>query len=160
MTSTNDERRPGAEAASQVSGDTSSVQPIGDVSLSTRRKYWARRYIDRGTATRPQYGSPAWSALPDGHPDLVAACVVAAECWAQIADDLEESLRCEIEQLRVGHKREEDAEYARQAAEHRERSQHRVSKSFVQRRAEQLSARDPRPGDHPGGPGRPWGGAS
>ena len=129
---------------------------------STGRRYWARQLIERQTPTRPIYGSTAWLMLDSEHPDKIAACVVAAECWATQGDNLEDDLRREVEALRVGDKKAEDREYLESFASHIKRSGGRVLSSFEERRRRQLEAAKPREGDHPGGPGKPWpiGGAS
>ncbi|MGI9083986.1 MAG: DUF2742 domain-containing protein [Aeromicrobium sp.] len=99
------------------------------------------------------YGSPAWLSLSDADPDKVAACVVAAECWAYGADHLEDDLRREVEAFQLGFKRGEDAAYQEHARGHRERCEEPGPiKSFLERRAEQLASAQPRPDDYTGGP--------
>ena len=146
------ESRPGEGRLSKKSlaGDSSMIQPIGDTSVATGRRYWARQLIDRQTPNRPQYGSTAWLMLPNDHPDKVAAAVVAAECWASTADTLEDDLRREIEQLQIGHKREEDRAYIASVEAHRQQFGGRVLSSFEERRRRQLEAAQPRPGDFKG----------
>jgi len=86
-----------------------------------KRQRWAFRFIRKPEEDRPEYGSTGWLELPDDHPDKVAACVVAAECWATAGDHIEEDLRREIEVGRATLKRIDDQEYQTQAAAHRER---------------------------------------
>lgn len=126
---------------------------------STSRRYWARQLIERQTPTRPIYGSTEWLMLPNDHPDKIAACVVAAECWATAGDTLEDDLRREIKALQIGFKHGEDTAYQEQVDAHRERygEAPRQLKSFVERRTDQIAAAQPRPGDHPGGMPRPDG---
>jgi pimeloyl-ACP methyl ester carboxylesterase len=142
------ESRPAAnhEAARSFPGDYPN-------SSAVHRKTWARELIDRATRPIQSYGSPEWCALPLDHPNRVAAVVVAAEAWAWDWENLEDNLRREVEEMRAAFKREEDAEYARSAAEHRktmERKYGRVLSSFEERRARQLEAAKPRLGDFPG----------
>ena len=68
----------------------------------------------------PGYGSPEWLALPDGDRRKVAGVVVAAECWAREADELEDRLRLEVEALQRAHKAAEDADYCARRDAHRE----------------------------------------
>lgn len=136
----------------------SADQPIPS-RVSTGRRYWSRQLIERQTPTRPEYGSTAWLMLPNDHPDKIAAVVVAAEIWATAGDTLEDDLRREVDALVLGFKQGEDAAYQAQVRAHRERygEAPRRLKSFQERRAAQLEAAQPRPGDHPGGPVT-WGG--
>jgi hypothetical protein len=94
--------------------------------------------------------------LADDHPDKIAACVRAAETWAQAGDNLEDELRREVESARKAHKRLEDEEFQASAAAHRrtvERRYGRISTSFEERRRRQLDeAAKPRPSDYKGGP--------
>lgn len=52
------------------------------------RLAWAVTYIRRGreVGPLPQYGDDDWCALDPTDPRKVAACVVAAECWAAELD--------------------------------------------------------------------------
>lgn len=84
------------------------------------RVSWAARLIGAAMKPIPRYGSPEWLALPEGSPAKVAAVVVAAECWARDADELEERLRAEVELSRAAHKADEDAEYVARRDAHRE----------------------------------------
>lgn len=118
----------------------------------TGRRYWARQLIDRAPKPIPAYGSTEWLSLAGDDVSKVAATVVAAECWATAADNLEADLRREIEDAQVSFKHEEDAEYQAKAAAHRERFKGIVLSDFVARRTDQIAATRPRPGDHPGGP--------
>lgn len=121
-----------------------------------QRRNWAQRYLD-AVPGWPLYGSPEWCALPADDPRRVAACVSAAEVYTRDRfDDLEEWLRAEVETLRIAHKRAEDLDYLRSFAGHLRRNGGRVLTTFEERRARQLEAAKPRPGDHPGGPGKPW----
>lgn len=145
----NGKRRP-AEAANPKSL-TDSLQAIGDSSIATGRRYWARQLIERQTPERPQYGSTQWLMLPNDHPDKVAAAVIAAECWATIADTLEEDLRREIEAAQKAYKRAEDEAYKANYEAHKRRFPiARVVDSFSERRARQLEAAKVRPGDFMG----------
>jgi len=97
------------------------------------------------------YGSTDWLMLPNDHPDKVAACVVAAECWATIADTLEADLRNEVYQSQKAFKRGEDAAYRASWEAHRKQfPMPRRMTSFMERRARQLEAAKPRPGDYMG----------
>ncbi len=151
---------PGALSTS-LEGDTASLpsNPLGELSLG--RRTWARRYIERQTPARPTYGTTRWLMLDDDHPDKLAAAIVAAECWASAGDTLEDDLRREIAYLRAAHKREEDGDYQRSAESHRVQfGRTRFVRSFMDRRADQLAAAKPRPGDHAGGPAQWSGGDS
>ena len=120
---------------------------------STGRRYWARQLIDRAPKPLPSYGSTEWLGLGADDPSKVAACVLAAECWASGADNLEDDLRREIEALQLGFKAGEDADYAARAEAHRAKwGNPSKRKSFVERRTDQIAATMPRPGDYPGGP--------
>jgi hypothetical protein len=142
------------------STDNSSVPSNPLAELSIGRRTWSRRYIE-SRVKRIRFGSTEWLMLDDSDPDKLAAAVVAAETYASADDTLEDDLRREIEGLRAGFKREEDAAYQRQAAEHRARyGNPAVRKSFQQRRAEQLAAAEPKPDDSTGGPVSWNGGAS
>jgi len=155
----NHESRPQAASADSTpikSLDTS-VPSNKLAELAIGRRSWARRYIERRTAFIA-YGSTEWLMLPTDHPDKIAACVVAAECWASNGDTLEADLRREIELLRAAHKRREDEEYQLNAQAHRDRYGHAsVVRSFVDRRTDQIAAAMPQADDHPGGPVEPWG---
>lgn len=85
------------------------------------RRRWAGRLLCKVATLPPRYGSSDWLALPDGDPSKVAACVVAAECWARAGDDLADDLRAEVDNLREAFKREEDAEYVASWEEARRR---------------------------------------
>ena len=80
---------------------------------------WASRLIAAGRPF-PRYGTAEWLALPEGSAAKVAAVVVAAECWARDADDLEDRLRLEVETLQRAHKAAEDADYCARRDAHRE----------------------------------------
>lgn len=148
MTQSN-EGRPAVshEASKSFAGDYNSN------SSAVHRKSWARELIDRASRPIQKYGSAEWCALPLDDPNRIAAVVVAAEAWAWDWENLEQNLRREVEDLRAAFKREEDAEYVRSYTEHRkatERKYGRVLSSFEERRARQLEAAKPRPGDFPG----------
>lgn len=142
----NERSRP-AKAAPSLAGDTTSFPQN-----ATARRYWARQLIERQTPDRPRYGSTAWLMLPNEHPDKIAACVVAAECWESIVDTLEDDLQREIEQLQIGHKKAEDLAYLRSFARHIKSNGGKVMTSFEERRRRQLEAAKPRPDDYKGGP--------
>lgn len=112
----NESRPHSVKAAIQSFGGDSPSLP----NVSTQRRYWARMHID-ADINAPEYGSFAWSALPDSHPGKLAAAIRAAECWASEGDDLEQNLRREIEAMRFAFKAEEDAEYRARASAHRQR---------------------------------------
>jgi len=120
-------------------------------SPSTGRRYWARQLIDRAPKPLPEYGSTAWFTADDAA--KIASCVAAAECWAYNADNLEDDLRREIEMSQVAFKAGEDAAYREQEAAHRAKYGNGSSlKGFMERRAAQLAAVQPRPDDYAGGP--------
>lgn len=118
----------------------------------TNRRYWARRLIDAAGGQRiPRYGSAGWAALPEGDPRRVAACVIAAESWAADGDDLEDRLRRELDNRWYADKSREDADYAADVEQHRERWAHLASVvPFAERRRRQLEDARPRPGDFAG----------
>jgi len=115
----NDRGRP-AGAASNVNnnGDVPMVSHPADRTVLQRRR-WALGLIGRAPTPCPQYGSAEWLALPDGDPRKVGSVVVAAECWAQYGDTLEEDLRAELDAAWLAHKQAEDASYQARAAAHR-----------------------------------------
>lgn len=124
------------------------------------RRYWARKLIDKARGQEiPPYGSLEWNALPEGDARKVAAVVVAAEAWAQMGDELEETLRREVEELRRAFKADEDADYVAGMAAHREQWQP-VTRStvvpFAARRRRDLEACAPRPDDRRGGEVSTW----
>lgn len=49
----------------------------------------------------PAYGSPEWSALPDGHPDKARSVIDAAEAWRRhcSADEVAERIRAELDAI-------------------------------------------------------------
>lgn len=122
-----------------------------DEESSAARRCWAGQLINRQTPERPMYGSPQWAMLPNDHPDKIAACVVAAECWASAADTMEDDLKLEIEMSQKSYKRAEDEAYKANYEAHRRRfPAARVTDSFNARRARQLEAARPRQGDFMG----------
>ncbi|MCL3818546.1 DUF2742 domain-containing protein [Aeromicrobium wangtongii] len=148
----NEKSRP-AQAASPTFESDPTVQPIGHSRFSAARRRWAWAFISRATPTRPAYGSPAWLSLPDGHPNKIAAVVVAAEIWARRADDLEAELRRDLAMDRQAFKKAEDAEYVANWRAHQAWVSSTLGTnvtSFQDRRARQLDAARPRPGDFPG----------
>ena len=86
--------------------------------MNARRRWAERMLIQAGTPV-PRYGSADWLALPEGDRRKVAAVIVAAECWAREADELEDRLRVEVEFSRIAHKWAEDAEYVARRDAHR-----------------------------------------
>jgi len=58
----------------------------GRPALLPRRLPWADALIRAAGSPIPDYGTPAWSALPDNSPAKVAATVIAAECFRQQTD--------------------------------------------------------------------------
>lgn len=86
--------------------------------MNARRRWAERMLIQAGTPV-PRYGSPEWLALPEGDRRKVAAVIVAAECWAREADEIEDRLRVEIEFSRIAHKLIDDAEYVARRDAHR-----------------------------------------
>lgn len=81
------------------------------------RRTWAEHLIRRGSAVGelPRYGSPAWSALPDLHPQKIAACVLAAECWHDHVTRLPERLHDEVMAAQQVQQAAEDASFAAMA---------------------------------------------
>ncbi len=134
----------------ETSSCVESVAQLDDPAAQRRR--WAYGLIRRASSPVPSYGSSAWATLADGDPDKVAGCVVAAEAWAQDAENLIDDLRREIDVRREVAKREEDAEYRARAAAHRHEWARlsQTGKSFAERRAVQLASVKPRPGDYTG----------
>jgi len=121
-----------------------------DSTRMVSRRYWARRMVDRAKgAELPSYGSAEWFLLPEGDARRVAAVVVAAEAWARAGDDLILDLTRELDARCRAHKLEADREYAGRAAAHRETAP-RWGQSFAERRAAQLEAAKPQPGDFRG----------
>ena len=120
---------------------------------STGRRYWARQLIDRAPKPLVEYGSIEWLTLPTDDPAKVASCVAAAECWAYSADNMEADLRREIEASQVAFKTGEDAAYQEQARAHRAKYRNGSTlKGFMERRAAQLAASQPKPDAYTGGP--------
>lgn len=93
---------------------------LPDALAATKRRLWAQRLMSRAARPLPRYGSREWLALPEGHPAKIAGVVLAAECWAREADELEQRLRTELENRRRSAKTLDDAEYRQGAAEHAE----------------------------------------
>lgn len=123
-----------------------------------RRRSWARAIVDRGTSTRPLYGSTQWLCLPDDHPDKLSAAIICAELYAEDnIDNLEANLQREIERGRQLIKAHEDATYQAEQESWSEYAKGLQSTrpSFVQRRKAQLEAAKPRPGDFKGRGGAP-----
>ncbi len=116
------------------------------------RRSWAYRLLRRCTEPPPVYGSVQWLTLPEGSPAKVGAVVRAAECWAQAGDNLADDLRCELDARRQADKALDDAEYVERHNAHRAEWSRRTppSKTFTERRSEQLEAAKPRPGDYTG----------
>lgn len=92
--------------------------------MSATRRRWAYAMVSRCEEPPPSYGSPDWLALPEGDVQKVAAVVNAAEAWAREGDDLEDTLRAEVEALRASHKALDDGEYVTRREEHRMEWQH------------------------------------
>lgn len=90
----------------------------------TAGRAWAQHLVRRGQALGavPRYSSSAWRALPDNDPRKVAACVVAAECWAEHVDTLEERLHTEIATARAEREDYEAEQWAAMAARVRRRA--------------------------------------
>ncbi len=128
----------------------SSLAPSAPEASARRR--WAYSLIRRASSPVPSYRSAEWANLPDGDPAKVAGCVVAAEAWAQDAENVVEDLRHEIDVRREVFKLAEDADYQDRAQAHRAEWSRLPSsgKSFAERRAEQLASVKPRPGDYTG----------
>ncbi len=85
-----------------------------------QRRAWAYRFIARVQTPPPEYGSPAWVALPDSDPRKVAAVVIAAEALVYDQSNWLERQRLEIEAGWRAHKAAEDAQFHARATEHRE----------------------------------------
>jgi hypothetical protein len=115
-----DRDRPGAGAASSVNNGDEAIESRGTDRTVLQRRRWALGLIGRAPSPCPHYGSPEWLALPDGDPRKVGAVVVAAECWAQYGDTLEDDLRAELDAAWRAHKNAEDSDYQARAAAHRE----------------------------------------
>jgi hypothetical protein len=81
----------GTEALkSRLAATNSHSNARPDNSPTTRRRYWARRMIDKAHGAEiPTYGSPEWACLPEDDARWVAAVVIAAESWARAGDTLE-----------------------------------------------------------------------
>lgn len=75
----------------------------GDRHHQERRRDWARHHIDdahaRNRGLPPRYGSPDWHNLAPTDPQRWAAVIIAAEAWARSEDDLEDTLRLQLEAL-------------------------------------------------------------
>ena len=136
------ERRPADNGASDISTAAKT-----DIIL---RRQWAYSLIRRATMPPPRYGSAEWNALPLTDPARVAGCVVAAESWALDGENLGQRLTDEVAQLREAFTAEEDAAYVARAEAHRRAAPRFSTRSFAERRAEQLAAIAPREGDYPG----------
>jgi len=108
--------------------------------------------IRKAASPPPRYGSAQWLSLPEGDPAKAAAVVVAAECWATEGDELPERLALELENARAAFKLETDRDYVERYQSHRTKWSQlsQTSKSFAERRAEQLASIGPRPGDYTG----------
>lgn len=102
------------------------------------RREWAQALIRRASKPLPSYGSAEWVALPEGSAEKVASVVIAAECWAREADELEQNLRAEVAELQRAHKVSEDADYVASIEQHREQWKHlpnqRVPESWLHQR--------------------------
>jgi len=151
------ERRPRQEAALESAATTTThslaALDAPGADLIARRRRWAYALIKRSSSPPPTYGSVEWLALVEGSAEKVAGVVVAAECWAQAGDDLEPDLRRLVEQSRHEHRAREDENYAARAHAHRERYGHlRPVPPLPDQRSRIAEARQPRPGDYPGGP--------
>ncbi|MBA2558665.1 MAG: hypothetical protein H0V07_02040 [Propionibacteriales bacterium] len=156
MTSPNPERRIGpASNGTEFNADIStgikieSTVPDSADEIAQRRA-WAYALIRQAETPAPLYGSPEFNSLAMDDPRRVASCVRAAEAWAQDGDELPERLADEIAQLRLNHKGLDDAEYVARAEAHRVANRAPSKPTFAQRRAAQLAAIAPRPGDFPG----------
>lgn len=75
------------------------------------RRRWAYPLLARAAGPVCRFGSLEWTRLPDNHPDKLASAIVAALAWASEADDLEETLRAQVEAERLAFKRAEDEDY-------------------------------------------------
>jgi len=117
----------------------------------TARRSWSYRLISRCSVPPPKFGTREWLSLAEGDHRKIAAVVIAAEAWARGGDELPELLAQEVADARRAFKETEDAEYRARAAEHREHYK-RLPKAgtFVDRRAAQLAAAAPQPGDYQG----------
>jgi hypothetical protein len=133
----------GTEASANI------VQPPPDP-ITVRRR-WAYTLIRRCQKPPARYGSRSWLALPEADPAKVAAVVVAAEAWARMGDELEADVHREVDEARRAHKAAEDVDYQARAEAHRENHKDLpTGRSFAERRAAQLAAIEPRPGDFTG----------
>lgn len=112
MTSPNERSGPGLPTGTALNA-TNSLAP------SVRRIEWAARLIEAGRPC-PRYGSEEFLALADDSPAKLASILVAAECWARDADDLEQRLWDECIAASRSHKQAEDADYCARRDAHRE----------------------------------------
>lgn len=124
-----------------------SPRTAAEVAARRRWEYWL---IRKCPTPPPLYGSPEWLALPNDSAAKVAACVRAAACWARDGDELPERLAAELDAAREAAKRIEDADYRERYRAHRRQCRPPRGKSFTERRAAQLAAVAPRPGDYGG----------
>lgn len=118
---------------------------------SLQRRAWAQQYLERAGCPLPIYGSEAWTVLPLNDPARIAACVVAAECWAREGDELPERLARELENRRGAEARLDAHEWGTIASRVRARSN---VVDFAERTRRLREAAKPRPGDYPGRGGR------
>lgn len=117
----------------------------------TARRAWSYQFIRRAKTPPPSYGSREWLALANDDPRQVAACVVAAECWARGGDDIPGRLEREVAASREAFVRAENQDYKARANDHRQEWRKRLNGStFVERRAAQLADAAPRPNDFTG----------
>ncbi len=97
-----------------------------DAAMSSNRHddtiAWARTIIAQHGGTIPSYGTPEWELLPLGDPRILAATILAAECWWDDGQPEQIALRVRAAQLAVmmrEHKTAEDAHFRANAGAHR-----------------------------------------
>jgi len=133
---------------------TESVSPPSSYSLSTGEvtacRRWCYSLIRRCPEPPPRFGTWAWYNLPDESAAKVGAILIAALASLRSDGELELDLHRELEVRRLTHKMADDAEYQQRARAWRATAP-RWGQSFAERRAAQLEAAQPRPGDfYPG----------
>ncbi len=117
----------------------------------TARRSWSYRLISRCSVPPPKFGTREWLSLAEGDHRKIAAVVIAAEAWARGGDELPELLAQEVADARRAFKQSEDEDYRSNAAAHRKHYRNLLApSSFVDRRAAQLAAAGPQPGDYQG----------
>ena len=102
-------------ALEQLAREVATGQQEGPLNLPAYEPTpWARELLAaaRAVGPVPDYGTPAWDALPAADPRRMAAAVVAAELQRYEEATLADRLRLEVRALRAQHLAEEEAGYA------------------------------------------------